>query len=92
MQVKTRLLLFVLALLCLLLLQGLFAARELTRMRDKVSLVAAQSVARLDQCSRLQSDFAALRIISYRHVMELNVDRELELEALAEQQQRSAER
>lgn len=91
MQVKTRLLLFVLALLCLLLLQGLFAARELTRMRDKVSLVAAQSVARLDQCSRLQSDFAALRIISYRHVMELNVDRELELEALAEQQQRSAE-
>jgi hypothetical protein len=79
MQVKTRLVLFVLALLCLLLVLGGLAARQLSAMRDVVARVAEQSVGQMDQASRLQGDFNSLRIVSYRHVMELDVDRELPL-------------
>ena len=91
MQVKTRLLMFVLALLCLLLLLGGLAARELTAMRDTVTRVAALSIEHMDQVSRLQSGFAELRITSYRHVMELDVDRELALEEQAGKQQQAAQ-
>lgn len=92
MQVKTRLVLFVLALLCLLLVLGGLAARQLSAMRDVVARVAEQSVGQMDQASRLQGDFNSLRIVSYRHVMELDVDRELALEAEADKLQQSAKR
>ena len=77
MQVKTRLVLFVLALLCLLLVLGGLAARQLSAMRDVVARVAEQSVGQMDQASR---------------VMELDVDRELALEAEADRLQQSAKR
>lgn len=91
MSVKTRLLLFVLALLCLLLLLGGLAAWQIAAMRDTVTRVAEHSIRQMDQVSRLQSGFDGLRISSYRHVMELNVDRELALEEQANKQQQAAQ-
>lgn len=89
MRVKTRLGCFALFLFLLLLAIGGLAAWQLTQMRAAVNLLAERSVAQLERTNRLAAAFDALRIISYRHVIELDVDRLLQLESSAQLQQRT---
>lgn len=87
MLVKTRLRIFSALFIVLLLLVGGLGVWQLGKLRDAVGSVGAGAVANMDHANRLGALFADLRITSYRHVMELDVDRLLALENDAQKQQ-----